>query len=420
MSSRGDLGIAVAVAAAGLAFAAAPASAVSLRGDYGFNGTRGSSVGGPAMQDVGSGNAFATERVGGSSRRVLRFPKGNGLLVSTAGRIPRTRYSIVMRVRFNETSGYRRILDFSNGSSDAGLYVFSGTLRFFTHTSGSAVVIRPSANGNPYHEVMLTRASSGQVIGYVDGVEQLRFQDTGRATIHAGQSLRFFADDRVVPNEVSAGAVASIQLYDGPLPGPPPQLGESVGARQVRGTVRVRLPGGSAALAQAAGRGSAFVPLARVRRIPVGSLVDTSRGELLLTSAVNRRGRTQSGRFSGGVFKVTQSRRARARGLTDLSLTGGSFARCGRASAAGPLAVTSQRRRSRRTVRRLRGNARGRFRTRGRYSAATVRGTDWTTTDRCDGTLTSVRRGRVDVRDFKRRRTIRLRAGRRYLARASG
>jgi hypothetical protein len=38
--------------------------------------------------------------------------------------------------------------------------------------------------------------------------------------------------------------------------------------------------------------------------------------------------------------------------------------------------------------------------------------------DRCDGTLTRVRRGRVDVRDFTRRRTIRLRAGRSYLARA--
>jgi len=31
----------------------------------------------------------------------------------------------------------------------------------------------------------------------------------------------------------------------------------------------------------------------------------------------------------------------------------------------------------------------GRFRTRGRYSSATVRGTDWTVTDRCDGTLTT-------------------------------
>ena len=59
-----------------------------------------------------------------------------------------------------------------------------------------------------------------------------------------------------------------------------------------------------------------------------------------------------------------------------------------------------------------------RFRTRGRYSAATVRGTIWDTIDRCDGTLTRVRRGVVVVRDFRKRRKITLRAGKSYLARA--
>ena len=72
----------------------------------------------------------------------------------------------------------------------------------------------------------------------------------------------------------------------------------------------------------------------------------------------------------------------------------------------------------RRTIRRLRANAKGRFSTRGRYSSATVRGTSWTTTDRCDGTLTKVTRGTVTVRDLKRRKNITLRQGKSYLARA--
>ena len=42
----------------------------------------------------------------------------------------------------------------------------------------------------------------------------------------------------------------------------------------------------------------------------------------------------------------------------------------------------------------LRGTAKGRFRTTGRFAAATVRGTDWGVRDRCDGTLTVVRDGR--------------------------
>jgi hypothetical protein len=42
----------------------------------------------------------------------------------------------------------------------------------------------------------------------------------------------------------------------------------------------------------------------------------------------------------------------------------------------------------------------------------------WGTSDRCDGTLTKVSRGRVAVRDFRRKRTITVRRGKRYLARA--
>jgi hypothetical protein len=68
----------------------------------------------------------------------------------------------------------------------------------------------------------------------------------------------------------------------------------------------------------------------------------------------------------------------------------------------------------------LRSNTRGRFRARGRFSAGTTRGTIWITADRCDGTLTKVRRGKVAVRDFRRKKTVIVRAGKRYLARAGG
>ena len=52
------------------------------------------------------------------------------------------------------------------------------------------------------------------------------------------------------------------------------------------------------------------------------------------------------------------------------------------------------------------------------HSAATVRGTKWLTEERCDGTLTSVSRGSVSVRDTTARRTVIVRAGCSYLARA--
>jgi hypothetical protein len=59
----------------------------------------------------------------------------------------------------------------------------------------------------------------------------------------------------------------------------------------------------------------------------------------------------------------------------------------------------------------------GRFRTHGRNSHATVRGTRWVVGDSCAGTLTRVSSGVVVVRDTVRHRKIVLHAGERYLAR---
>jgi hypothetical protein len=153
--------------------------------------------------------------------------------------------------------------------------------------------------------------------------------------------------------------------------------------------------------------------LTSARQIPVGSLLDTRHGTVQLVSATGTGARTQSGRFTAGIFQVLQSRKRRAKGLTELPLKGAGFGRCrarrGRHASAARL--------SRRTIRELKANAKGRFRTRGRHSAATVRGTKWITADRCDGTLTKVTRGTVAVRDFRRKRTILVHAGKSYLAR---
>ena len=153
------------------------------------------------------------------------------------------------------------------------------------------------------------------------------------------------------------------------------------------------------------------MPLTEARQVPVGSFLDTRRGTVKLSSARNKAGKTQSGKFTAGVFQVLQSRKEQAKGLTELGLKGSSFTSCGGGGRGG-------RTLSRRTLRRLRGDAKGRFRTRGRHSAATVRGTIWTVADRCDGTLTTVKRGKVEVRDFRLKKTILLAAGKSYLAKA--
>jgi hypothetical protein len=204
---------------------------------------------------------------------------------------------------------------------------------------------------------------------------------------------------------------------------PAPELGREVNVQAVRGTVLVGVPAGRArsARAGASQKGLRFVPLEEARQIPVGSFLDTKRGTVRLVSATGTSNRTQRGDFNAGLFQILQSRNRKAKGLTELRLKGASFNSCrkpsrrrrGRATAAG------RRKLSNRTIRSLRGNAKGNFRTRGRHSAATVRGTIWLTADRCDGTLTKVTRGRVAVRDLRRKRTITLTAGKSYLARAT-
>ena len=196
----------------------------------------------------------------------------------------------------------------------------------------------------------------------------------------------------------------------------PPTLGQDVTVTVTKGTVLVKLPKGKAA--RVSQKGSDFVPVSVVRSIPVGSIVDTKSGTIRLSSRRKKGGKNQSGTFSKGVFQVLQSRKAKAKGLTELRLKGSIAKHCPKGKKSGVQATAS--RLSRKTIRRLRSKARGRYRTRGRRSAATVRGTTWTVADRCDGTLTKVKRGKVTVRDFRRKKTIVLTRGKRYLARAPG
>ncbi len=67
-------------------------------------------------------------------------------------------------------------------------------------------------------------------------------------------------------------------------------------------------------------------------------------------------------------------------------------------------------------MRSLWGNGHGSFTTKGRYAAATVRGTVWHTSDRCDGTNVTVAEGSISVLDLVTNQTIIVNAPNQYLA----
>jgi hypothetical protein len=183
---------------------------------------------------------------------------------------------------------------------------------------------------------------------------------------------------------------------------PPPVIGTKATAAPEKGVVRVKLPGKKS-----------FVALTAATSIPVGSTLDTTHGQVGLTFATNAAGGTQRGSFSEGQFQVQQSKK---NPLTTLSMVGGGLNACkARVPTGGARKQAVAARKRRRTIF---SSVHGHFRTRGRNSTATVRGTKWRVTDTCAGTTTKVTQGSVLVRDLTLKKNRLVKAGHSYLARA--
>jgi hypothetical protein len=178
---------------------------------------------------------------------------------------------------------------------------------------------------------------------------------------------------------------------------PPPVPTRTVNVEEVAGTVMIRQRGTNK-----------FVPLNGTAQIPTGSEIDATKGQVELTSA-NADGTTQSARFYQGRFVITQPKAA---GLfTELTLSGPltPCATCKVPKGAGAKVPPKERH--------LWGNGKGKFRTKGKFASATVRGTKWLTQDFSDRTLVKVEAGTVDVFDKKKKKHIIVKRHHSYVAR---
>jgi len=178
--------------------------------NYEFNDNLDSTgVTAPSLSYIGTGQSFDSQIVNGVSERVLVYPGGNAVeLRPSTGVIPSNQYEITIVTKFNQTYNYNRILDFKDGTTDSGLYVTSGQLIFLPGGGGG-----PTIPAGVFVEIKLTRTAAGIVKGFVNGVEQFSFNDTGgNAIIGPTNALRFFKDDG---GENYGGAIARIQLSAG-------------------------------------------------------------------------------------------------------------------------------------------------------------------------------------------------------------
>ena len=180
--------------------------------DYYFQSSLESSLGtAPDLVEVERGSSVFTVD-GRTGTTVLRFAGGGGLALAPTTRVVgSSEYTIEVLFRLDLLAGYRKIIDFREGASDAGLYLLDGCLTFFPREQDALTRIASDS----YVQIVLTRDAADRVVGYVDGVRQFTFNDRdGLAKVGGSDGLRFFVDDATTIGEHSSGSVSQIRLFD--------------------------------------------------------------------------------------------------------------------------------------------------------------------------------------------------------------
>lgn len=218
---RARVASAVALAAA-CTLLPAPAHAATLVAQYGFDNSLASALLGASdllKVDPLDRSGFVTDTVFGTERTVYEFnglrhsDYQGGLRFDSAGLLQNDSYSVAMTFQFFDLeNAWRRIIDTSGRTSDSGFYVNSGNMLAVYPASGSNVAF----NNNEYHNVVLTVGTGGNVSAYIDGGESFSTISTDLNISSTGW-INLFLDDRLRPQEWSAGRIASLSFYDGVL-----------------------------------------------------------------------------------------------------------------------------------------------------------------------------------------------------------
>jgi len=264
--------------------------------------------------------------------------------------------------------------------------------------------------------IVYTQSTSAQTVGSDFTIHQVSATVSGLVP-NALYHVRLVATNAA---GTTSGPDVTFTTAKAPAPGSP-TLGKSFNISLVSGVVLVKVNGH-------------FIPLTELTQIPKNTVIDALHGSLTLTSAAGgsapahdaaatgkkHKTPTQKGTFSDAIFKLSQATRGAGKGLVTLAIVENAFSgapsyatRKAHTSADATLAKASTK-----TLQLLHASAKGKFATKGRYSAATVLGTKWTIADRCDGTLTHDITDSVAVTDFVHHKTIVLHAGQSYLAKA--
>lgn len=173
----------------------APASAAVFT--YELNGNLGGTNGAPDLSQLG----------GTLTQTGYAFDANKGLSLDTAFLKGATEFSIQVDFSLTGTGGYRKIIDFSNLVTDAGLYDQDNTLSFYPRGGGGS-------GGAGEKSFRVSRDANGLVSTFINNDFIFSFDDSDSKLMNlSAPKLYFFVDDfRTGQGEASGGFVNRIVI----------------------------------------------------------------------------------------------------------------------------------------------------------------------------------------------------------------
>jgi DNA-binding beta-propeller fold protein YncE len=194
-------------------------------------------------------------------------------------------------------------------------------------------------------------------------------------------------------------------------PAPVPIVHETTNLSLASGTVLIKVPGEKN-----------FKKLDGSVLVPLGTVIDATDGRVFSTLA-NKAKEFSTAQFWGGVFDVIQTSEDDPVDVMRLrnEYVEGAKCRPDDSDSANTASISSTKsvtiaKKKKKAKNKVWGDGKGKFRTQGSGSSASVRGTRWLLADYADGTLVSVSKGLVAVKDFAAHKTFQVKAGESHFA----
>jgi hypothetical protein len=162
--------------------------------------------GGPSLLPLG----------GRFDAQAYRFAANQGL--SLTGAMPIDVYTIDLSVALDDTSMWRKLIDFKALAVDAGVYINDAKFAFVEETTTPTFVeSSPILVAGQFAELTLVRAADGGVTGYIGKARVFAMVDAlGTGTFSAQQAVANFVVDDTATNQVEAsgGLVRDIRIWN--------------------------------------------------------------------------------------------------------------------------------------------------------------------------------------------------------------